>query len=168
LALRLAGALPLGPPAWSAASLGLFGIAAAALIASVVAVAALPRLRQAMHAQLHALGYARALFPRSQRAALTFIAVALTAGFAEELVFRGLIPHWVGALGRGPAAAAAVSIFGFGLGHLYQGWRGILLTSVIGALMYLLTAQTGSLWPAMVLHAMVDLRLAAFYWFARP
>ena len=52
--------------------------------------------------------------------------------------------------------AAAASVLSFGLLHAYQGISGILRTAATGLLMTVLVAVTRSLWPAMVLHGMID------------
>jgi membrane protease YdiL (CAAX protease family) len=57
---------------------------------------------------------------------------------------------------------------GFGFGHLYQGRAGIVLTAAIGALLYWVVAATGSLFPAMALHALIDLRFCALYFVLAP
>ena len=49
----------------------------------------------------------------------------------------------------------------FGLAHLYQGVRGVLLTGVLGAYLAWLTISSGSLLPAMAIHALIDLRVLA-------
>jgi membrane protease YdiL (CAAX protease family) len=60
------------------------------------------------------------------------------------------VPLWVLALG-----IAAV----FGAAHLYQGLAGVAATTTLGAVLGLLVITTGSLLPAMVLHALIDLRI---------
>jgi membrane protease YdiL (CAAX protease family) len=45
----------------------------------------------------------------------------------------------------------------FGLGHAYQGATGIVKTGVIGLVMALLTVLSGSLWPAILFHATMDI-----------
>jgi membrane protease YdiL (CAAX protease family) len=47
----------------------------------------------------------------------------------------------------------------FGLAHLYQGPRGVVLTGLAGAVFASMTITTGSLLPAIAVHAMVDLRI---------
>jgi membrane protease YdiL (CAAX protease family) len=47
----------------------------------------------------------------------------------------------------------------FGLAHLYQGLRGVVLTGLVGAAFASMTLTTGSLVPAIAVHAMVDLRI---------
>jgi len=54
-----------------------------------------------------------------------------------------------------------VTAAAFGFAHLYQGTRGVLLTGLVGAYLAWLTLSTGSLLPAIVIHALIDLRVLA-------
>ena len=47
----------------------------------------------------------------------------------------------------------------FGFAHLYQGWRGTMLTAVLGSAFGMLYTLTGNLLAPVVVHAAVDLRL---------
>lgn len=84
--------------------------------------------------------------------------VALTAGVGEELLYRGyftaVLAPWLSWWG-----AAALSVVCFGVAHSYQGRAGIVRAASIGAALTLVVAITGSLLPAMVLHATMDLNL---------
>ena len=97
------------------------------------------------------------LMPRTDPERRWWKAVSVTAGICEEIIFRGFLiwylgnwmPLWVAAI----VVAAA-----FGVGHLYQGWAGVLKTGINGLLMGLLFVGTGSLlWP-IILHTAVDLQ----------
>lgn len=100
------------------------------------------------------------------RAELTcFVAVSLTAGFCEEFIFRGyLIWAFQPLLGLWGAAAFSVVLFGFG--HAYQGTKGIVATGAVGAVLTLVVLISGSLWPAIALHALVDIGQGVIAWLA--
>ena len=104
-----------------------------------------------------------ALLPRGGREQITFGALAITAGICEELIFRGFGLAYVRWLWPATPRWAAIVIIAtaFGVAHLYQGPRGILLTGLVGAYFTWLVLSTGSLWPAMALHALLDLRVLA-------
>lgn len=53
-------------------------------------------------------------------------------------------------------AAIALSAVAFGLGHAYQGKKGILKTTAVGLVMNGIVLLTGWLIPAMVVHAIID------------
>lgn len=102
-----------------------------------------------------------ALLPRNTRERRWYTAVAVTAGICEEVLYRGVVlvvamlllptaPLWVLALG-----VAAV----FGAAHIYQGLAGVAAAAALGVVLGLIVVATGSLLPAMALHALIDLRV---------
>jgi len=97
------------------------------------------------------------LLPRTRREWPHFSLLALTAGVCEELLFRGFLVWVLGhALGSPWAVMGAQAVL-FGLAHAYQGPRGMLLTGALGAFLGAVVWVTGSLWAAMVIHALMDL-----------
>jgi uncharacterized protein len=54
----------------------------------------------------------------------------------------------------------------FGIAHAYQGWSGVIRTGIFGALYTLAVWGFGSLWPAIALHALVDLGAGVITWVA--
>jgi membrane protease YdiL (CAAX protease family) len=85
-----------------------------------------------------------------------FALLAVTAGVCEEILFRGYLlwyaAHWLPL----PAAYVTQAVV-FGVCHLYQGGRGILMTGLAGAFFSAVLLVSGSLWPAMLIHALMDL-----------
>jgi len=88
------------------------------------------------------------------------------AGVCEEILFRGFLIRWLhgGALGLPLVGALAASSLIFGLGHAYQGFKGVLSTAVGGLVLGLLFLLSGQLIPAMVLHALLDLQVVYVLW----
>jgi membrane protease YdiL (CAAX protease family) len=112
------------------------------------------------HARSRVLRPVAALLPRTPAERRMFVAVALTAGVAEEVVFRGfLLVYLTDALAVPLGAAMVVSAALFGLAHSYQGAVGVLLTGVAGYWLAGMYVLTGSLLLPVVVHALVDLRL---------
>lgn len=101
------------------------------------------------------------LLPRNRRERGWLVAVAVGAGTGEELIYRGLLPALL--VGAGMPLGWAVLSQGllFGLAHRYQGAGGVLATAMVGIALGALTAHTGSLLLPMLLHTIMDLRLAA-------
>jgi len=101
------------------------------------------------------------LLPVSTAERLLFAVVAVGAGMAEELAFRGFLLFYFATFlpGLGVPLAVLASSAAFGLGHLYQGVRGVALTAAIGLFMAALYVLSGSLVVPMVMHAALDLRL---------
>jgi membrane protease YdiL (CAAX protease family) len=120
----------------------------------------LRRLTPEQHASLRAQAESvQHLLPRTAAEHAAFRWLALTAGFCEEVLYRGyLLWYLAPALGAWPAVV--VGALAFGLGHAYQGAAGMLKTGVIGLLAGALYVWGGTLlWP-IVLHAAVDLQAA--------
>src|SRR5258708_5045517 len=97
-----------------------------------------------------------ALLPRTVGERRGFFLLALSAGFCEEVLFRGFV-MWYVALWSGPVLAVAISSILFGLQHAYLGRQHVLSTSVVGAVFAFIVVASGSLWPAILIHAAIDL-----------
>jgi membrane protease YdiL (CAAX protease family) len=96
------------------------------------------------------------ILPHSRRELRWFIAVSVTAGVCEELLYRGwLIWYFDAWLPRPAALALAVMVFG--LAHAYQGRHGIWKTGIAGLVAAGLYELSGSLWIPMLLHAALDM-----------
>jgi membrane protease YdiL (CAAX protease family) len=127
--------------AWSAATYG-----------AGVAVLALGRL---LH--LPETPMVRHLIPATGLEKLAFAGLSLTAGFAEELVYRGFL-LWALTRASGSLAFGVIgSSVVFGIMHAYQDMSGAARAAVLGAVLAMPVLATGSLIPAMVAHAAVDL-----------
>jgi membrane protease YdiL (CAAX protease family) len=83
--------------------------------------------------------------------------------FCEEFLFRGYF-IWTLAPWLGWWGAAALSALVFAIGHIYQGSSGALRSGVAGILYTLVLASFGSLWPAILLHALTDLSSGIVAW----
>ena len=103
--------------------------------------------------------------PQTRAELYWFGGVSLTAGFCEEFLFRGSF-IWVFAPWLGWWGAAALSLVFFAAGHAYQGWNGVLRTGIVGAIFTLVVAIFDSLWPAIALHALMDLGRGMIAWLA--
>lgn len=119
------------------------------------------RMRRAMRAML---GDFDALIPRNGREMLAALPLCLNAGFSEELFFRLALPLLITAVtGSGVIGLGASTVI-FGLVHAYQGWRGVIGTTLAGTVMTAIYLQSGSLLRPMMLHALIDI----FTLIARP
>jgi uncharacterized protein len=98
------------------------------------------------------------MVPRTTRERWWAAALAVTAGITEEVLFRGsLLAVGTKTYHLPLAAAAAVAIALFAAGHLYQGWRGVLGTAMLGFIFTMIFTLTGSLLLAILAHAVQDL-----------
>jgi membrane protease YdiL (CAAX protease family) len=103
------------------------------------------------------------IVPTTRAERRAFFLVALTAGVCEELVFRGFgiaYLRWLWPAAPWGALILATAV-PFGLAHRYQGRNGMCATGLIGAALCWVTLATGTLIPAMVIHAAFDLRVLA-------
>jgi len=136
-------------------------IAFVALQTSVaVKVARLSSPNDKLRAQL---GSVAAISPHKASELPAFFCVSLTAGFCEELLFRGFLV-WVLQPLFGLWLAVALSALLFGVAHAYQGLTGVIRTGLFGLVFTAIVLLTRSLWPAIVLHAVVDAMGGVLAW----
>ncbi|HEY2467044.1 MAG TPA: type II CAAX endopeptidase family protein [Terracidiphilus sp.] len=102
-----------------------------------------------------ALVYGEALLPHTPSERKLFWAVSLTAGICEEIFFRGFLT-WYFLAWMGPLLAVFLASALFGIGHVYLGITQVPKTAIIGLIFAIVVSLTGSLWPAMLLHAAID------------
>lgn len=137
--------------------MALAAAAALTLLICVNQVASLRRLATLPAEQRGLVGaLAHKLLPQNSIEALAFIALAVTVGICEELIYRGFVFAAFERLG-GLFLAVGVSSLLFAAAHVYQGARGMLVTFVIGLLFAGLRIWTSSLLPVMLAHTATDL-----------
>jgi membrane protease YdiL (CAAX protease family) len=131
--------------------------AGALIAASVGAVGGIliPRLFKREAPAL--VGDVEALIPRDGRERLWASCLSLSAGVGEELYFRLLLPLLLCTIGLDPLPAFVAATLAFGVAHLYQGWKGILVTTVFGGVLALVYLYTGLLWLVIALHIFIDI-----------
>ena len=151
--------MPRGWRLWLA--IGLVLLLLAYNIHSARAVARDPAARADIEKQF--TGQLADVLPHTRSELNWFVAVSFTAGFCEEFLYRGYflwaLSPWLGWWG-----AAALSLAIFASGHAYQGWTGVVRTAIAGAVFTLTVALFQSLWPAMILHTIVDLGGGVMSW----
>lgn len=106
------------------------------------------------------------LLPETNEEAKWFAAVCLCGGIGEELGYRGFLFFY--ALTWVPSLTAlelvlATSIC-FGIAHVYQGWRGVVATTVAGLVMGALYVATGNLLLPVVAHILGNMRAVLIFW----
>jgi CAAX protease family protein len=110
--------------------------------------------------------YVEGILPVTAMELGSFLALSVTAGVCEEFLFRGYL-LWVLAPVMTWWGAALCSVASFGVLHAYQGRKGVIQASLLGALMTALVMMARSLVPAMILHALIDIGSGLMTWFAR-
>jgi CAAX protease family protein len=97
------------------------------------------------------------LLPHRPHEVALWIVLSISAGFSEELVFRGYLTQRFHALTRSMPLAVLLQAAVFGISHGYQGIRNCLVISVYGLLIGWLAAWRRSLRPGMLAHAWTDI-----------
>lgn len=98
----------------------------------------------------------RAVAPRNGRERGVFYLLCAAAGVGEEFVYRGVLFLLVAWLVGSWWLAALLSAAVFGAVHLYQGPRTALVAGLYGLRDHVVVGLTGTLWVAIVVHAVHD------------
>lgn len=98
------------------------------------------------------------LIPTTTGGKIFWVVVAATAGFCEEVAFRGYLmtrlrltfnlKSWI--------IPVIIASLAFGSAHGYQGLGGMILICVYGLMFALLFIYTGRLWPCVIAHFLQD------------
>jgi membrane protease YdiL (CAAX protease family) len=147
----------------------LFGMAVGLTVGiAVVVTLQLRRMRKLFNPTI---GDIEPLMVRNAAEARAALVLSINAGFSEELFFRLALPLLIADVTGSVPFAFAASLVIFGLAHAYQGWKGILGTACVGALLTLVYFGSGSLLRPMAMHAIIDVvalivRPSIARWFA--
>jgi membrane protease YdiL (CAAX protease family) len=118
-------------------------------------------LREKMRGRAGAL-----LLPETNEEARWFALVCLCGGIAEELGYRGFLFYyaltWFPSLN--PLELVLATSICFGIAHAYQGWRGVVATTVAGLVMGGLYVATGNLLLPVVAHILGNMRAVVIFW----
>jgi membrane protease YdiL (CAAX protease family) len=98
----------------------------------------------------------RKALPQSAIEIALWVLVALTAGFCEELIFRGYLQRQFSALTRSIIGGIVLQGIVFGAAHGYQGWKLMLSIAVFGTMFGMLAQWRHSLRPGMLAHFLQD------------
>jgi hypothetical protein len=104
------------------------------------------------------------LIPKDFKGRILWVVVSVTAGFCEEVAFRGYLMTRLRLLTKSNSwvIPTIVSSLVFGICHSYQGIAGFILISIYGVLFSLLYIRTGSLWPGIIAHFFQDVMYIFF------
>jgi membrane protease YdiL (CAAX protease family) len=135
---------------------GLTALASLYFAWSLMVMQTSPKSRLGFQKQISQAGDIDLVKPETPRELRSFLLTSVTAGITEEVVFRGFLittmalwmPIWFAGL-----AAAALFI----LAHAYQGIRGMLQLIPISLVFTIMFIVSGSLWPCIALHILVDI-----------
>jgi len=97
------------------------------------------------------------LLPHSSLEILIWIATSITAGICEEMAFRGYLQRQLHVLTGSVMMAVLAQGVVFGLFHFYQGWKNVVVISVLGILFGALAAWRRNLRANIIVHAWGDI-----------
>jgi len=98
----------------------------------------------------------RSMFPHGPAEIFFYLLLVATAGFCEELIFRGYLQRQFNALTHAAAGGIVLQGLVFGASHGYQGWKFMLIIAVFGMMFGLLAYWRRSLRPGMIAHFLQD------------
>ena len=102
-------------------------------------------------------GSVQPLLPRTTLEMIAWGLLSISAGFAEELLFRGYLQRQFHALTRNAAAAVLMQAALFGMAHGYQGPASCIRITVYGVWFGAMAQWRKSLVPGMIAHAWTDI-----------
>ncbi|MGC0774537.1 MAG: CPBP family intramembrane glutamic endopeptidase [Candidatus Acidiferrum sp.] len=108
---------------------------------------------------LHATGMAEAarrLAPQGLLESVLWVALSVTAGICEEMIFRGYLQRQFVAWTRSAPVGVILSAVLFGAGHIYQGPKATVVIAVYGLMFGILAEARQNLRPGMMAHAWHD------------
>jgi membrane protease YdiL (CAAX protease family) len=97
------------------------------------------------------------LVPQSPIEIAAFVALTMTAGFCEELIYRGYFQQQFRAWTNNMTIAIVAQGILFGASHGYQGWKFMALIAIYGCLFGMLASWRKNLRAGMLAHAWQDL-----------
>lgn len=97
------------------------------------------------------------LNPRGAAELTLWVIMSMTAGFCEELAFRGYLQKQCLALTGSVVLAMLAQGVLFGVAHWYQGFKMVIVISMLGLLMGVFAQWRKSLRPGMITHAWADI-----------
>lgn len=111
-------------------------------------------------------GRAGAMLPTSLPELRWFVVLSVVGGSFEEAAYRGFLFYYIRLWFPQISVVALVLLASlvFGMGHLYQGWKGIAATGVAGLILSTVYVVTGSLLAPAVLHIFGNMRAVLIFW----
>jgi len=152
-----------GPPQFAADHATAYRIVAWALAALIAWAVLNPHVRalrspKTKAAVIRALAKLQFFLPKTEEERRWFVALSITAGVCEEVLFRGFLIRYLGIEPRhlGLTLAVILAALVFGAAHLYQGLQGFVNSTIGGVIFSAVFLLTGSLALPIVFHAAAD------------
>jgi membrane protease YdiL (CAAX protease family) len=100
-------------------------------------------------------------FPNGTVEKWLWVSMSLSAGFCEELIYRGYLLRQFGLLTNSLSLGIALQALCYGLAHAALPWRLVILVTCLGILFGIVAAWKRTLVPGMLMHAALDLLVLA-------
>jgi membrane protease YdiL (CAAX protease family) len=98
-----------------------------------------------------------AMLPQGMAEFIFWILLSTSAGICEEFVFRGYLQRQFAALTRSATAGLLLQAVVFGVMHGYQGWKKVIIITVLGVLYGLMVQWRRTILPGMASHIWADI-----------
>lgn len=141
------------------ADLRIEGISTALLLGSagLTTLAGLAIMAAARALRIPESGLVDYLIPRSTPEKIAFAGLSVSAGIAEELIFRSFLIGVLHQASGSLSLAVTISVAAFAVTHAYQGVVGVLRVALLGLVLTAPFILTGSVYPSMIAHTVLDL-----------
>jgi membrane protease YdiL (CAAX protease family) len=97
------------------------------------------------------------LMPHGLTESLLWVALSITAGICEEIVFRGYLQRQLIAMTGSAALGIVLQAVIFGVAHGYQGLKPIAVTGTVGLVLGILAWYRGNIRAGAIAHAVTDI-----------
>ncbi len=97
------------------------------------------------------------LLPHGIAESMVWVFLSLTAGFCEEVVFRGYLQRQLATILGSVSGGLALQAIIFGISHGYQGWRVTVIATAYGVVFGLLVWWRGNVRAGAIAHAATDI-----------
>lgn len=104
------------------------------------------------------------LMPQSVTEKLLWIFMSFSAAVSEEAAFRGYLLTKLNLWMKNIWIIAILSSFAFGMGHIYQGIGGVILTTLYGFFFAMLFLWKRTLAPCIFAHFIQDAAVVFYQW----
>ena len=111
-------------------------------------------LKKASGSDYYDLVLSKIMTPRTKNEKRWWLGISLTTGICEEVIFRGVFIYLIASIFPNISIflVLAIAVALFGLGHFYQGVKGLLLATLIGAFFALVYIVSDSLILVIAMH----------------
>ena len=103
--------------------------------------------------------------PHKNKEIPSYLLLCACAGIFEEIIYRGfMVTYFMPTISNEfPWLAISVPAFLFSMAHYYQGWTAVVKIMVFSILFNVIFIYSGSIYPSMIIHFLIDLLSGMFY-----